>query len=270
MDPEELRNAPPATLPIDILRAVAPASGIEMRAAGDGMPTMTGHFSVFNAWYEVDSWMEGHFLERVAPGAFRKTIRESRDAMKVLYDHGMDFQIGNKVLGPIDDLREDNIGPAYVVPLLDTSYNRDLVPGLEAGLYGSSFRFRVVQDKWNKDPGVSDHNPLGLPERTITEARVFEFGPVTFPANPAATAGVRAMTDDYYDFVRRTSPERFDASLRSAKATRTPAASGTGAATPSDEPAPATRRTPKEVHHARFELDAFLAPRHQPRYRGER
>ena len=60
------------------------------------------------------------------------------------------------------DLRGDDIGVYYQVPLLDTSYNRDLLPGLAAGGYGSSFMFRVIQDAWNDEPGVSDHNPKGM------------------------------------------------------------------------------------------------------------
>lgn len=242
---ETLKQAPPATLPLAILRALTPKVGIAMRAADDdaasAMPTLTGHFSVFNNWYEVESWMEGHFMERVASGAFKKTISESQDQMKVLFDHGMDPQIGNKVLGPIDDLREDAIGPAYVVPLLDTSYNRDLAPGLEAGVYGSSFRFIVIKDEWDMEPGASSHNPNGLPERTITEARVFEFGPVTFPANPDADAGVRSITDRFYEHLRSKAPEQFEASLRSVQLARTPAGSTTGAAPSPTEPAQATR-----------------------------
>lgn len=165
---------------------------------GDALSTMTGHFSAFDTWYEIDSWFEGRFLERVARGAYKKTIRENRDAMKVLYDHGMDFQIGNKVLGPIDVLREDDVGAYYEVPLLDTSYNRDLLPGLRAGVYGASMRFRVIREEWHDEPGVSEHNPDGLPERTIKETRVYEFGPVTFPANPGGTAAARSLTDDFH------------------------------------------------------------------------
>lgn len=164
----------------------------------DGMSTMTGHFSAFDTWYEIDSWFEGRFLERVARGAYKKTMRENRDSMKVLYDHGMDFQIGNKVLGPIEVLREDDIGAYYEVPLLDTTYNRDLLPGLRVGVYGASMRFRVIREEWHDEPGASEHNPDGLPERTIKETRVFEFGPVTFPANPGGTASARSLTDDFH------------------------------------------------------------------------
>lgn len=222
---------PPARLPFPVTRAVAAA--IETRAAGDGgMPTMVGHFSTFGDWYEVDSMFEGHFLERVGTRAFDKTIAESRDQMKVLYDHGQDPQIGNKVLGSIEDLRTDKVGPAYTVPLFDTSYNRDLAPGLEAGAYGSSFRFTVEKDVWDHSPEVSETNPDAIPERTITEARVFEFGPVTFPANPNATAGVRSTTDTFYR--RSRDPEAFETLLRTAHSARTPVRAG--AAAPSDEP----------------------------------
>jgi HK97 family phage major capsid protein/HK97 family phage prohead protease len=237
---DELAAAPPARLPFPVTRALA--APVEARSDGDEMPTMIGHFSTFNDWYEVDSLFEGHFLERIGPRAFDKTISESRDQMKVLYDHGQDPQIGNKVLGSIEELRTDKIGPAYTVRLFDTSYNRDLAPGLKAGAYGSSFRFTVEKDQWDQSPERSDANPEALPERTITEARVYEFGPVTFPANPNATAGVRSTTDTFYQ--RSRDPEAFETLLRSAQAARTPK---TGAATTSSEPPPGTPEvTPPE------------------------
>ncbi|MGD9991374.1 HK97 family phage prohead protease [Pseudonocardia sp.] len=188
-------------------RAADPAEGDDAASTDESLGLMTGHFSMFNNWYEIDSWWEGRFLESIAPGAFRKTLAEGRDLIKVLYDHGMDPQIGNKVLGPHDS-REDGDGAYYECPLFDTSYNRDLLPGLRAGVYGSSFRFRVIRDEWNEEPGKSDYNPEGIPERTIKEVRVFEFGPVTFPANPEATAGVRSGTDDFYERLQGRNPER--------------------------------------------------------------
>ena len=39
-----------------------------------------------------------------------------------------------------------------------------------------------------KTAQASSYKPTGLPERTITEAKVMEFGPVTFPAYEDATA----------------------------------------------------------------------------------
>lgn len=205
------------TLPnFEVVRAVA--STVRAKDSADGgMPTMEVRFSVFNKWYEINSWIEGNFLERTVPGAFSKTISESKDQIKSLFNHGFDPSIGEKVLGPVAELREDPDSPVGLVPLFDTSYNRDLLPGLKSDppVYGSSMRMRVVKEEWNDSPGVSEHNPKGIPERTIKEVRLFEFGPVTFPANPESTASVRSMTDEYYAAMRARDPEKVEALMRS-------------------------------------------------------
>jgi len=171
---------------------------------GDPMPTLFGHFAVFNRWTKIDSMWEGTFMERIAPGAFTKTFREGKDGMKVLFNHGQDFQIGDKVLGPIARLEEDDEGAYYEVPLFDTSYNRDLAPGLKAGVYGASFRFRVMKEEFVQNPKRSKDNPDGLPERTIKEAQVSEFGPVTFPAYDDATASARSADGSTAPYVVRS------------------------------------------------------------------
>lgn len=211
------------------LRAVAvPADDDQVASANEnGMPTLYGHFTPFNRWTEIDSFFEGNFMERIAPKAFAKTFRERTPA--VLFQHGGDPQVGDKPLGAPAVLREEEFGPYYEVPMLDTSYNRDLVPGLEAGLYGASFRFSVMREEWVDEPGASDDNPKGLPERTIKEVRCMEFGPVTFPAYPDATAGVRSMTDEFLIARATSQPETLRSILeylekRDARPTLTPAA----------------------------------------------
>jgi len=189
------------------VRAAAPAAG--------GMPVMEVRFSAFDRWYRIDSLWEGTFLERTVRGAFTKTIAENRANIRCLFDHGFDPSIGDKVLGAIEDLREDADSPVGVVPLFDTSYCRDLAPGLEAGVYGSSMRMRVIKEEWNDEPGRSDWNPDGLPERTIREIKLSEFGPVTFPANPDSTAGLRSATDAYYERLARRDPHVVDLVARS-------------------------------------------------------
>jgi HK97 family phage prohead protease len=172
--------------------------GFEVRDDGDRPPVMVGHFARWNEWTEIDSIFEGHFMERIAPGAFKKTFDENGSRMRVLFQHGQDPQIGDKPLGTIDKLEEDREGAYYEVPLLDAPYVRDnILPGLRAGLYGSSFRFSVQREQFNRDAKPSDYNPKGLPERTLKELAVREFGPVTFPAYAGATAGVRSLTDQF-------------------------------------------------------------------------
>lgn len=181
----------------NLFRGSRPGFDLRRDGGDDGMPTMFGHFAVFNRWTEIDSWFEGNFLERISPGAFKKTFTENKDRIRALFQHGKDPQIGDKPLGRIQQLREDEEGGYYEVELLDTAYNRELLPGLEAGLYGASFRFEVMREEFDEKPEPSDDNPRGLPERTLKELRLFEFGPVTFPAYQEATAGVRALTDEF-------------------------------------------------------------------------
>jgi HK97 family phage prohead protease len=193
--------------------------GYQLRESDDGgMPTLFGHFAVFNRWTEINSWSEGNFLERIVPGAFRKTMKENRSRIRALFQHGQDPQIGDKPLGPIEDLREDDTGGYYEVPLLDTQYNRELIPGLEAGLYGASFRFEVLRDEKDEQPEASEDNPRGLPERSVKEVRLHEFGPVTFPAYAEATADVRSLTDWFLfeQIARDPTRARELASLRAA------------------------------------------------------
>ncbi len=197
---------------LDVVRS---GGGMELRSADDGsLGTLAGRFSEFGRWYRVSSIFEGDFMERVKAGSTADTIRDNRDAMRVLFDHGTDRQIGNKVLGPINVLEEKSDGPHYEVPLFDTSYNRDLLPGLKAKVYGASMRMRVTADEWDDEPPKSDTNPYGIPERTITRMKVLEFGPVTFPANPGASAGIRSGTDEFYHRLRQVNAPAFEDALR--------------------------------------------------------
>jgi HK97 family phage prohead protease len=132
----------------------------------------------------------------LSPGAFKKTLREQRHKIRVLFQHGRDPLIGEKPLGSITHLTEDQRGASYEVTLLETAYVRELLPALEANLYGASFRFRPLRQEVNESPQASSHNPQALPEVTITEASVSEFGPVTFPAYDGATSGIRCLTDE--------------------------------------------------------------------------
>lgn len=173
------------------LRAIFQPDGYELRASEDGeRVVMQGYVTPFNEWTEIDSVFEGRFMERIAPTAFRKTLQE-RDP-KVLFQHGHDPSVGDKPIGVPRLLEARQRGEWYEVDLFaSTSYVRDLIPALEAGQFGTSFRFTAIKEEFVAEPEPSDHNPHALPERTVKEATLPEFGPVTFPAYEGATAGLR-------------------------------------------------------------------------------
>lgn len=165
--------------------------------------TLVGYAAVFGVDTVIDSW-EGRFVERIAHGAFRDTLKKNGERVKVLFNHGFDPSIGDKPLGKPRTMREDRTGLWVEVPLDDTSYNRDLVASLRSGaLDGQSFRFSVNRESWAEPEGE-------LPVRTIQAVTLYEFGPVTFPAYQATTAGVRGR-DAYTAW--RTAHQTTDASV---------------------------------------------------------
>lgn len=190
-------DAPSDRPPRDLLvRAMRP--GAELRDSGtDAPPTMFGHFAVFDQWTEINSRIEGHFLERVAPGAFTKAFQEpARSRIKPVFQHGEDPELGDKILGPLAVVKQDKVGAYYEVPLY-RGIPELLLEGMRGGEYGSSFKFRVTREQFDTRAKASSYNPDGLPERTVQEVEVYDFGPVTWPAYEGATVGVRSMTDDF-------------------------------------------------------------------------
>jgi hypothetical protein len=179
----------------DLYRAIAPsAENFELREESDGGRTLVVNFARFNEWTEIDSWFEGRFMERVLPGAFVDSFAERMP--KITFNHGRDPELGDKLLGHPVTARETDVGGVAEAPMF-AGVPSLVVDGLRAGAYGASFRFGIDEETIVQRPELSDHNPEGLPERSIVKASVFETGPVTFPAYVGATAGVRSLTDEF-------------------------------------------------------------------------
>ena len=177
----------PLRPPKDGIRAMPPGS-----LQGDGK-TLTGRLAT--GWAEIESVAEGHFMERFAPGAFRKTFTENRDNIKILFQHGKDNTVGQQPIAVLEDVGEDEDGAYYRAELLD-GVPPLILDGLRRGVYGSSHTFRVVREDWEPKPKGGPHNPKKLPERIVREAHVWEFGPVTWPAY-AGSALARSMSDEF-------------------------------------------------------------------------
>lgn len=168
---------------------------------GDGL-TFAGYGAVFNSPTRIDSW-EGMFDEQIAPGAFRKSVREKTP--KFQFDHGKHPLIGSVPIGVISDIREDDRG-LYVEARLGQHMLIDLVrEAISTGaIDGMSFRFSVVREEWRDVRGKVVHpndvetiisgrdlRGRGPLLRTLKEVNVVEVGPVVWPAYANTTAGVR-------------------------------------------------------------------------------
>src|SRR5713226_3867266 len=80
-DEQEQKSA--LRLPKDnLIRTLTP--GPELVDSETSRPVLTGHFVPFNQWTKIESTYEGRFMERIAPGTFRKAFSEPyRSQIKV-------------------------------------------------------------------------------------------------------------------------------------------------------------------------------------------
>lgn len=174
---------------------------------GDGR-TLSGYAAVFNAATTINSW-EGRFDETIAPGAFRKTLRERTPIMQ--WDHGHDSRVGSVPIGVYQTLVEDERGLKVDGRLFANDVVEPVRQAIEAqAVRGMSFKFQVTRDKWTDNAGVVvrdeelfnllyDAGERGPLNREIQEIKLFEAGPVSSPAYNQTSVGVRSaeqMTDD--------------------------------------------------------------------------
>lgn len=145
--------------------------------------TLFGHAAVFNVETVIDSW-EGTFRERLAPGAFTKTLSERTPVIQ--FDHGYHPLIGSIPIGTLREAKEDAVGLYIEVELHDNWLIQPVRDAIASGaVTGMSFRFRVVKEEFD------DSNSDELPLRTIKEVQLYEAGPVVWPAYEETTVGVR-------------------------------------------------------------------------------
>jgi HK97 family phage prohead protease len=163
--------------------------GIEIRAAAEGtgsIGTLVGHAAVFGKDSAALGRRSFKFVERIAPGAFTRSLNENKD-VRALWDHNPATPIGRTP----DTLRikEDDEGLAVEIDLPDTSAARDLLSLVRAKIIDAmSFGFQVVAEKWEE---VKD----GADIRTLIDVDLVEVSAVTFPAYPDTSIAERSLRE---------------------------------------------------------------------------
>jgi HK97 family phage prohead protease len=155
---------------------------IEFRSAGEGKIQAAGYGAVFNKL----SQNLGGFVERIAPGAFTRTL--DHQDVRALFNHDPNALLGRMSSGTLR-LTEDGTGLAYEIDLPDTTTGRDVATMLERGdLNGSSIGFKVVE----QETGMTEQD---FPLRTLTQVALRDVGPVTFPAYVDTDAALRSLAE---------------------------------------------------------------------------
>lgn len=156
---------------------------VEFRAeaSNDGL-TLEGYAAVFNDWTTIQD-RAGSFQERIAPGAFKRTLGMTTPILQ--FDHGHHPMIGSLPLGRFTKIAEDERGLFVRARLSDNWLVEPVRDAIrDGGITGMSFRFSVVADEWETRDDTE--------YRTISEVKLFEAGPVVWPAYSASSVGVRS------------------------------------------------------------------------------
>lgn len=155
-------------LPIGELRVISDSGVIE------------GHAAVFN---ELSHDLGG-FREKIAPGAFAKTIKEAD--VRALWNHDANYVLGRNKAGTLE-MEEDDKGLKVKIHPPKATWADDLRESIKRGdVSQMSFGFRTIKDHWEE----------GEQEvvRTLLEVQLFDVSPVTFPAYPQTDVTARAIS----------------------------------------------------------------------------
>lgn len=161
--------------------------GLQVRAAEEGSQYI-GVLSGYAARFNSDSVaFEGYgkpWVERIAPGAFTRTLKDNPDVV-ALWSHDP-----AKPAGRTPDtlsVREDENGLAIEIRLVDTPTNRELLTNVKAGIVDSmSFGFVPVKTRW------TEQKTAETDLRTLEDVDLIEVSPVVWPAYPETSIGARS------------------------------------------------------------------------------
>lgn len=156
-------------------------SDLEVRDLGEDRMRVEGYAAVFGAMSDD----LGGFRERIARGAFNKTLTEQRNVF--LFDgHDPSKPLASTGSGTLE-LTADDHGLRAAADLSPTTYARDLAVNVRSGLIGKmSFGFRKVDDAWET---AED----GTNVRTLREVRLYEVSIVAQPAYADTAVAMRSL-----------------------------------------------------------------------------
>jgi phage prohead protease, HK97 family len=152
---------------------------------GSGDTRIVGYGAVFNKRSEN----LGGFREIIMPGAFDSCLK---DDVRALFNHDSNIILGRTTSNTLTLSKDDN-GLSYEIMAPDTQMIKDMVlaPMARGDITQSSFQFTVARDgeNWYQDDE-------GIVIREIHQiSRLFDIGPVTFPAYPDATSAKRNLDE---------------------------------------------------------------------------
>jgi HK97 family phage prohead protease len=144
---------------------------------------LADNISGYAARFGDETVIAGEFREKLAPGAFARTLREKPDVVALL-DHDSGRVLGRTSAGTLT-LREDRIGLWFSLDVDTSTPEGQSALGTvgRQDIKGCSFGFRVRAEEW-QDGGDR------LPLRIITDLDLYEITLTAFPAYETTSASI--------------------------------------------------------------------------------
>jgi HK97 family phage prohead protease len=154
--------------------------GFEVRKGEEIGNHLAGHAAVFDTLADIGGW----FREKIARGAFDKTLADKAD-VKALFNHNPSAVLGRTTSGTLK-LSTDDRGLVVDIDVAPTTVGNDLLISVKRGdVDQMSFAFDALQEEWDeRDP----QNPI----RTLKEVKLHDVSPVTYPAYPTTDVSARS------------------------------------------------------------------------------
>lgn len=151
----------------------------ETRTEGEGR-MIFGHAALFNTRTDL-----GYITEDIAPGAFDDCMG---DDVRCLFNHDPDHILGRSAAGTLRMTRDER-GLRFEADMPATPIGDTVLGAVKRGdISGNSFSFTIAEDAWDY---TGDK-----PHRTIRKVgKLFDVGPVTFPAYEATELSARSLEE---------------------------------------------------------------------------
>jgi HK97 family phage prohead protease len=152
----------------------------------EGKTKIVGYFARFNSLSED----LGGYKELIAPGAFAGVLK---DDVRALFNHDPNIVLGRSTAGTLL-IKEDAHGGWMELEPPDTEQGRSLIVAIERGdVTGQSFTFSLPPMPEGR---IWEEDEQGNLTRTITRvSKLWDVGPVTFPAYPETDVALRSADD---------------------------------------------------------------------------
>lgn len=152
--------------------------------------TIEGYGAVYNSWSEPIAG----FRERFLPGSFSDSLASKSIDLRSLFNHDPNYVLGRRSAGTLE-ASEDDKGVYFRATPPDTGWARDLRVSVERrDITQASIQFRVASPK--DEEWIEEGKSL---KREVSRAKLYELGPVTFPAYRATKVQARAGADSGLD-----------------------------------------------------------------------